>query len=560
MSSFWITFYSYKGGVGRSLALANVAALHVQKGRRVVLIDFDLEAPGLDSFKEFSAAARKDGVVEYVAEFNRTRRASDIGRFVHRCELPGCARGELWLMPAGRKDAGYKHHLGRIDWDGMYESGLGAPFFANWKAAIDDRYRPDIVLVDSRTGLTEIGGVCTTQFPDLVVMLFGLNTQNVEGIASVAQSIREANPERAPQIHYVASPVPNLPPEPRELQTRAIRPRSQLAERLDFAEACLSTKIESQIRYFPPAALAEKIYVLERVKHNLNDDYVQLCERIINYNRTGLDFLAKQAETSIAEGDLSLCKKIETVLQRDFPERPESLFLQSRFAIARHDLGEAVTLAEQAFTLDPRHEESADFLAKHYLRTGAFAKAEAIFRRMLERRETLGVAQIVEMLVGRGQVLMALGQYAAAEQCYRECIKFDEKFNPAPLLRLRHLFNAAEARRRLTGRIDRPEWLKIVHLSTQAPISDMPLPQQANRFQALHIAMAVIGDIAGAEEILRKAHRAAEAVGETEEIFSVATYHNVPVSEFLHTNNQMGAALLRNELWDGMKLSFSDPA
>src|SRR5687768_5726530 len=42
-----VTFYSYKGGTGRSMALANVAALLAQAGRRVLLVDFDLEAPGL---------------------------------------------------------------------------------------------------------------------------------------------------------------------------------------------------------------------------------------------------------------------------------------------------------------------------------------------------------------------------------------------------------------------------------------------------------------------------------------------------------------------------------
>src|SRR5690349_21130934 len=42
-----ITFYSYKGGVGRSFLLANVAATLSRWGYRVLCVDFDLEAPGL---------------------------------------------------------------------------------------------------------------------------------------------------------------------------------------------------------------------------------------------------------------------------------------------------------------------------------------------------------------------------------------------------------------------------------------------------------------------------------------------------------------------------------
>ena len=45
-----ITFYSYKGGVGRSMALANVATLLSKWGKRVLMIDWDLEAPGLENF------------------------------------------------------------------------------------------------------------------------------------------------------------------------------------------------------------------------------------------------------------------------------------------------------------------------------------------------------------------------------------------------------------------------------------------------------------------------------------------------------------------------------
>jgi len=49
-----ITFYSYKGGTGRSMLLANVAWQLAASGRRVLLVDWDLEAPGLHRyFKPF---------------------------------------------------------------------------------------------------------------------------------------------------------------------------------------------------------------------------------------------------------------------------------------------------------------------------------------------------------------------------------------------------------------------------------------------------------------------------------------------------------------------------
>jgi len=58
-----ITFYSYKGGTGRSMALANVGYLlagrTAPRGRGVLLIDWDLEAPGLHRyFEERSGGGR----------------------------------------------------------------------------------------------------------------------------------------------------------------------------------------------------------------------------------------------------------------------------------------------------------------------------------------------------------------------------------------------------------------------------------------------------------------------------------------------------------------------
>jgi Mrp family chromosome partitioning ATPase len=45
-----VTFYSYKGGTGRSMALANVAWLLAANGSSVLAIDWDLEAPGLHRY------------------------------------------------------------------------------------------------------------------------------------------------------------------------------------------------------------------------------------------------------------------------------------------------------------------------------------------------------------------------------------------------------------------------------------------------------------------------------------------------------------------------------
>ncbi len=57
---------------------------------------------------------------------------------------------------------------------------------------------------------------------------------------------------------------------------------------------------------------------------------------------------------------------------------------------------------------------------------------------------------------------------------------------------------------------------------------------------------------------LPKAGLAAELVGLAEDIFTVKTYTNVPVKDFLAINDEMLAALDKGQLWDGMPLSSAE--
>ena len=64
-------FYTYKGGTGRSLLLANTAHHLARLGKRVVAVDFDLEAPGLHYKLNLPARRPTDavpecGVVDYL--------------------------------------------------------------------------------------------------------------------------------------------------------------------------------------------------------------------------------------------------------------------------------------------------------------------------------------------------------------------------------------------------------------------------------------------------------------------------------------------------------------
>lgn len=55
----------------------------------------------------------------------------------------------------------------------------------------------DVVLIDSRTGVTEMSGVCTYQFADIVVMFCASNKQNMDGTYELARSFKRSEIKEA---------------------------------------------------------------------------------------------------------------------------------------------------------------------------------------------------------------------------------------------------------------------------------------------------------------------------------------------------------------------------
>src|SRR5262245_29153629 len=77
-----VTFYSWKGGVGRTMALANVAVQLARMGSTVLVVDWDLEAPGLDRY--FINLDRSVAQIEVLAATNPTGLMGLLGEALDR--------------------------------------------------------------------------------------------------------------------------------------------------------------------------------------------------------------------------------------------------------------------------------------------------------------------------------------------------------------------------------------------------------------------------------------------------------------------------------------------
>jgi cellulose biosynthesis protein BcsQ len=185
-----VTFYSYKGGVGRSMALANIAILLAQRGHSVLVVDWDLEAPGIEKyFADLQLAQTGLGLLPLLSDVASGGDPNYVDFTWKASALDGAF--EFSFLHSGREaDPEYFQHLEQFSWRTFFDRGGG-----NYLETLRERWLEDFefVLVDSRTGLSDAGGVCTIQLPDIIVALFTPARQSLSGVRDVmrlAQSAR----------------------------------------------------------------------------------------------------------------------------------------------------------------------------------------------------------------------------------------------------------------------------------------------------------------------------------------------------------------------------------
>lgn len=210
-----ITFYSYKGGVGRSLALVNVATRLAEFGKKVCVIDFDLEAPGLHIKFPIPKNVLKNrkGIVDYVYEFaNNGIIHEELKDFVINFQASNYSK-PISLISAGETDSSlYWKKLSSINWyDLIYENPNGLAFLLNLKSLIKKEINPDFLLIDSRTGISELSGIALSLLADEVVVVAANNKENLLGAKKIISSLKDSENSilgTNPKINFVLSRVP----------------------------------------------------------------------------------------------------------------------------------------------------------------------------------------------------------------------------------------------------------------------------------------------------------------------------------------------------------------
>ena len=189
------------------MALANFAWTMAASGKRVLVIDWDLEAPGLhryfrpflvdpdlletdgliDTFWSLAASALAKAPLEETDDAKENNSEGTIEDTKRRLKWKFARGGFIDFVGAGRQGATYSERVNTFDWKRFYDLG-GARILSATKARLRARY--DWILIDSRTGVSDTAGICTMQLPNAVVACFTLNRQSIDGVRGVLSSIR----------------------------------------------------------------------------------------------------------------------------------------------------------------------------------------------------------------------------------------------------------------------------------------------------------------------------------------------------------------------------------
>jgi cellulose biosynthesis protein BcsQ len=258
-----ITFYSFKGGVGRTTALTHVAWILAMRGRKVVAVDLDLEAPGL------STAFRLDpspefGIVDYFYERSYQPEGVEpnvlITKIFGEVTIPD-ATGRLFIVPAGALTLDYISKVDDLRAATVLDNG--ETLWSVFKREIQEQLNPDIILVDSRTGINEWGALSLLQAADEAVIFLFPNEQNRQGIDLLVKSL---NSFGNLSINFVFSPVPDLSDTGMTKVKRIWQALSEVIEQeIDQDQINENDNEISEpllVPYLPPIALADHYPVI----------------------------------------------------------------------------------------------------------------------------------------------------------------------------------------------------------------------------------------------------------------------------------------------------------
>ncbi len=209
-----ILFYSFKGGVGRTQSLLNIAKyLTQEKNKKIAIVDFDIYAPGISYLSSNIKDENKEYFLKYFVDIFEGEK-NDI--FIEKIDE------NLSLIPAYNMQNIKPYHdlltklsqyLYSIKTSSSKEvdslSTVADNIFEVIKNDIEKTGEYDYIFFDARTGITEVSDILFSQYVDMKVIISSYNKQNIDGTNEILKLLPKPKVDKH-TILRVLSPKPSV--------------------------------------------------------------------------------------------------------------------------------------------------------------------------------------------------------------------------------------------------------------------------------------------------------------------------------------------------------------
>jgi MinD-like ATPase involved in chromosome partitioning or flagellar assembly len=415
-----ITFYSYKGGVGRTLAIVNIAGRLAEFGKKVCVLDFDLEAPGLIHKYKHNIDEVKQGLVDYIYEFavngndpgSICNYAKEITKKDANENNSKKRKNMISFIPAGNSNSGeYWRKLSRISWWNLFyeENSEGIPFFLDLKEKIAKEFQPDYLLIDTRTGITEISAITMSILADSIVLFAVNNNENICGTQRIIEAVtKEENNLLGidKEIHFVLTRLPQITSPEEWARDEGISNR--VKQRIE--EAFQNTK--KKLNSFNVIHSNKEIALYDRV--TLSYDFDEKSEK-------------KDSTPSISSEYLSL---FDSLTKNDLSEEEKEKFNNMKRAEALLQRVKDNLKAPNFLTQLEEIEKIAPQLPEIYLLRGGYFYRQEQYNQAIDcfTKAIIGLDEPSgKALLSRGNSYFVLYDYQSALNDYDKYIANDYK-------------------------------------------------------------------------------------------------------------------------------------
>lgn len=467
IKSIIITFYSFRGGVGRSMAMLNVGCLLAQSGRRVLLVDFDLEAPGLtrlidrqDILKPKPKLTNPKGTVDILHGYLFAKEKSilraknpyrSLNSYLGQLDIPqpkapSAQPGTLHLMPAGRKRH-YENQFAELYMSSRQFKDIRKNFATRFRQFLLDSGRFDYIFVDARTGFSDEGYIAAKFLCDHLIVLSGLNDQNIKGTADFLTKVAAWKDEDAgPQkLVLVASPVCEYEDDPKKKRYKEARDTFKKVTGADI-------KFSLSLPYHPRLSLYEELVAVKWPDSGLGRAYRTLERIIRDINHDTAAHWAKRTRDALEHRKIEVFGVAITELAAIDPEQAVNLARQTSIALedsAGERAREIFPIFDLLQKIDPDEPIHA-LQAARVLMSARLDNSQVL--KYLTRAEDIARLQdyhpLLPVILIERALCLADSDPARARYSIKEALEFS-KHHDTQDLRIHRLLQASNADERL---------------------------------------------------------------------------------------------------------------